>query len=76
MADASEDWAIEHVEEQQYDIISLLNYDATDVEVWGPNVTDRTTVEQENGARLSRPGGRRANSGGSHASGLASDRVR
>jgi hypothetical protein len=47
MADASEDWAIEHIAEQQYEIISLLNYDATDVEVWGPNVTDPTAVEQD-----------------------------
>lgn len=47
MADTSEDWAIEHVEEQLYDIISLLTYDAKDVKMRGPNVTDAATVGED-----------------------------
>jgi len=35
-------------------IISLLDYDETSVKIWGPTTTEPTTVEQENGARLSR----------------------
>jgi hypothetical protein len=38
MSDAGNDRAIEHVKEQQYEIISLLKYDAKDVEMAGPNV--------------------------------------
>lgn len=38
MADASEDWAIEHVKDQTYDVVSLLGYDAKDVVFEGPNV--------------------------------------
>jgi hypothetical protein len=55
MADANEEWAIEHVEEQHYDITSLLNYDAAGVEVWGPDVTDPTTVEQDEWREASKP---------------------
>jgi len=76
MFDADREWTIEHAGEQLYDIVILLDYDEPSVKIWRPTATDPTTVEQENGARLSDPGGRRANSGGSHASGLASDGVR
>ena len=55
MSDADREWTIEHAGEQLYDIISLLDYDETSVKIWGPTATDPTTVEQENGARLSRP---------------------
>jgi hypothetical protein len=55
MSDADREWTIEHAGEQLYDIISLLDYDETSVKRWGPTATDPTTVEQENGARLSRP---------------------
>jgi hypothetical protein len=52
MSDADREWT------------SLLDYDETSVKMWGPTATDPTTVEQEwRGDR----GGRRANSGGSHA---------
>jgi predicted nucleotide-binding protein len=44
VAAASEEWAIEHVQEQQYDVFSLLDYDASDVEMSGPNVKD-TNIE-------------------------------
>ncbi len=39
MVDASEDWAIEHVEGDEYFVVSLFDYDATDVEMLGPDVT-------------------------------------
>jgi hypothetical protein len=55
MSHADREWTIEHAGEQLYDIMSLLDYDETSVKIWGPTATDRTTVEQENGARLSRP---------------------
>ena len=55
MSDADREWTIEHAGEQLYDIISLLGDDETSVKIWGPAETDPTTVEQENGARLSRP---------------------
>ena len=61
MSDADREWG-------------LLDYDETSVKIWGPTATD-PQPEQENGARLPDPAGRRANSGGSHASGRASDRV-
>jgi hypothetical protein len=38
MADASTGWAIQHIEWDKYQITSLLDYDATDVELSGPNV--------------------------------------
>jgi hypothetical protein len=46
-AEAVEEWTIKHFEEQLYDIVSMLDYDAKDVKMWGPNATDPTTVEQE-----------------------------
>jgi hypothetical protein len=55
MSDADREWTIEHAGEQLYDIICLLDYDETSVKIWGPTATDPTTVEQENGARPSRP---------------------
>jgi len=39
LEDASEDWAIEQVEGDQYFVINLLDYGATDVEILGPDVT-------------------------------------
>ena len=53
MSDADREWTIEHA--GLYDIISLLDYDETSVKIWGPTATDPTTVEQKDGARLSRP---------------------
>lgn len=76
MSDADREWTIEHAGEQLYAIVILLDYDGTSVKIWRPTATGPTTVEQENGARLRDPGGRRANSGGRHASGLVSDGVR
>jgi hypothetical protein len=38
--DVDPEWTITHVEEQLYDIASLLRYDATTVKIWGPDVTD------------------------------------
>ncbi|MFZ0228786.1 MAG: hypothetical protein WA622_24575 [Mycobacterium sp.] len=55
MSDADQEWTIEHAGEQLYDIVILLDYDETRVKIWRPTATDPTTVEQENGARLSRP---------------------
>ena len=55
MSDADQEWTIKHAGEQLYDIISLLDDDDTSVKLWGPTATEPTTVEQENGARLSRP---------------------
>jgi hypothetical protein len=55
MSDADQEWTIEHAGEQLYDIVILLDYDETRVKIWGPTATDPTTVEQENGAGLSRP---------------------
>jgi hypothetical protein len=37
MVDAASEWVIEHVEVQTYDVISLLDYDATDVQMEGPH---------------------------------------
>jgi len=34
-----QDWAIEHVEGDEYFVISLLDHDATDVEMLGSDVT-------------------------------------
>jgi hypothetical protein len=47
MADANKDWAIEHEGEQRYDIVSLLVYNATNVEMWGPDATDPRHAGQE-----------------------------
>jgi hypothetical protein len=55
MSDADREWTIEHAGEQLYDIVILLDYDETSVKIWRPTATDPTTVEHENGARLSRP---------------------
>jgi hypothetical protein len=55
MSDADREWTIEHAAEQVYDIISLLDYDEATVKICGPTAADPTTVEQDNGARLSRP---------------------
>jgi hypothetical protein len=55
MSAADREWTIEHAGEQLYDIINLLDGDETSVKLWGPTATDPTTVEHENGARLSRP---------------------
>ena len=76
MSDADREWTIEHAGERLYDIVILLDYDETRVKIWRPTATGPTTVEQENGGDFRDPGGRRANSGGRHASGLASDGVR
>jgi hypothetical protein len=40
MSDADREWTIEHAGEQLYDIISLLDYDETSVNMWGPTATD------------------------------------
>jgi hypothetical protein len=76
MSDADQEWTIEHAGEQLYDIIILLDYDETSVKIWRPTATDPTTVQQRMARDFRDPGGRRANSGGRHASGLASDGVR
>lgn len=76
MSDADREWTIEHTGEQLYDILSLLDHDETSLKIRGLNATGPATVEQENGARLSRPWEQAATSGGSHASGLVSERVR
>ena len=55
MFDADREWTIEHAGEQLYDIVILLDYDEPSVKIWRPTATDPTAVEQENGARLSRP---------------------
>jgi hypothetical protein len=55
MSDADREWTIEHAGEQLYDIVILLDYDETGVEIWRPTATDPATVEQKNSARLSRP---------------------
>jgi hypothetical protein len=55
MSDADREWTIEHAGEQLYEIVILLDHDETSVKIWRPTATDPTTVEQENGARLSRP---------------------
>ncbi len=75
MSDADREWTIEHTGERLYDILSVLDDDETSVKIWGPNATGPATVEQENGARLSRPWEQPATSGGSHASGPVSERV-
>ena len=55
MFDADREWTMEHAGEQLYDIVILLDYDEASVKIGGPTATDPTTVDQENGARLSRP---------------------
>lgn len=76
MSHADREWTMEHAGEQLYDIMSLLDYDETSVKIWDqPQPTG-----QPSSKRMARdfrdPRGRRANSGGSHASGPASDGVR
>jgi hypothetical protein len=40
MSDADREWTIEQAGEQLYDIISLLDYDETSVNMWGPAATN------------------------------------
>jgi hypothetical protein len=47
MADAEPEWTVVHVEEQRYDIASMLEYDASHVKMWGPNVTDAATTGED-----------------------------
>lgn len=47
MADAEPEWTVVHVEEQRYDIASMLEYDASHVKMWGPNVIDAATVGED-----------------------------
>ena len=76
MSDADQEWTIEHAGEQLYDIIILLDYDETGVKIWRPTATYRQLSNKRMARDFRDPGGRRANSGGRHASGLASDGVR
>jgi hypothetical protein len=77
MSDADREWTIEHAGEQLYDIVILLDYDETSVKIWRPTAKPTRQPSNKRMARDFRdPGGRRANSGGRYASGLASDGVR
>jgi hypothetical protein len=48
----TDDWAIEHVDGQQYDIVSLLNYDARDVTMRGPDVVGSRGSDGFGGERV------------------------
>jgi hypothetical protein len=55
MSDADREWTIEHAGEQLYDTSACSTTTKQASRYGDRTATDPTTVEQENGARLSRP---------------------
>ena len=76
MSDANREAAIERAEEHVYDIIGLFDHDEKRDRYRDPAKTDPQRSNKIMSQDFRDPGGRHANSGASHASGLAFDRVR